>query len=227
MDWARAIAINQTALMRIVAEIFALLGLAAGGTVERLPQALYQRAWRLLRPTESALRRLIVIAARGLVVKPSPKRAMPKGIKIERKAAGRMSFRLFDKRKQFDFIQPQDPLFVTVKTYSDNPFNLFERYARQGLLQQEQKPEQNDSVNAISLSRRLAAVQNALNNLPRQAQRMARWQAQRKLLEKPKFTSPLRPGRPPGHRPKPRLEIDFVLQECHGLAWDALHEDSS
>lgn len=227
MDWARAIAINQTALMRIVAEIFALLGLAAGGTVERLPQALYQRAWRLLRPTESALRRLIVIAARGLVVKLSPKRAMPKGLKIERKAAGRMSFRLFDKRRQFDFIQPQDPLFVTVKTYSNNRFNLFERYARQGLLQQEQKPEQNESVNAISLSRRLAAVHNALNNLPRQAQRMARWQARRKLLEKPKFILPLRPGRPPGQRPKPRLEIDYVLQECHALAWDALREDSS
>jgi hypothetical protein len=227
LDWARAIAINQTALTRIVAEIFALLGLAAGGTVERLPQALYQAAERLLRPTESALRRLIVIAARGLVVKPSPKRAMPKGIKIERKAAGRISFRLFDSRKQFDFIQPQNPLLVMVKTYSSNPFNLFERYARQGHLQQAQEPAQDDSVNAISLSRRLAAVHDALNNLPRQARRMARWQARRKLVEKPKFILPLRPGRPPGHRRKPRLEIDYVLQECHGLAWDALREDSS
>jgi hypothetical protein len=227
LDWARAIAINQTALTRIVAEIFALLGLAAGGTVERLPLALYHAAERLLRPTESALRRLIVIAARGLVVKPTPKRAMPKGIKIERKAAGRISFRLFDSRKQFDFIQPQNPLLVMVKTYSSNPFNLFERYARQGLLPQAQQQEQNNSVNAISLSRRLAAVHDALSNLPRQAQRMARWQARRKLVEKPKFILPLRPGRPPGHRRKPRLEIDFVLQECHGLAWDALREDSS
>lgn len=65
MDWARAVDINRVALTRIVAEIFALLGLVGSGGLDRLPQALYVAAERLLRPTESALRRLIVIAAGG------------------------------------------------------------------------------------------------------------------------------------------------------------------
>jgi hypothetical protein len=234
IHWTRAVEINHIALTRILAEIFALLGLVTGSSFDRLPQALYQSVERLLRPTESALRRLIVIAARGIVVKPVPKRPMPKGLKIARKAAGPkasgpkaagpMSFRLFDTRKPFDFIQSENPLFVYVKTYTSNPFNLFEQFRRQ---YPAQPAEQDDSVNAIPLSRRLAAVKHALETIPRQAQRMARWQARRKMMEKPKFTSPLRPGLPPGHRQKPKLDVDFILQECHGLAWDALREDSS
>jgi hypothetical protein len=46
-------------------------------------------------------------------------------------------------------------------------------------------------------------------------------------MPSPKFTSPLRPGPPPGHRRKPKDEIDFVLKECHALARDVLGEDSS
>ena len=65
MDWARAIEKNRVALSRIVAEIFALVGFVAGA---RLSRGVYLAAERLLRPTESALRRLIVLAARGLVV---------------------------------------------------------------------------------------------------------------------------------------------------------------
>jgi hypothetical protein len=229
IHWTRAVEINQIALTRIVAEIFALLGLVSGSSFDRLPQALYLSIERLLRPTESALRRLIVIAARGLVVKPLPKRPMPKGLKTSRKAAGPkvsrlMSFRLFDTRKSFDFIQPENPVFVYVKTYSSNPFNPFEQFRRQYPTQPE---KQDDSVNAIQLIRRLAAVKHALETIPRQAQRMARWQAQRKIMENPKFTSPLRPGPPPGHRQKPKLDVDFVLRECHGLAWDSLREAPS
>jgi hypothetical protein len=224
LHWTRAVEINRIALTRILAEIFAVLGLVSGSSFDRLPQALYWSVERLLRPTESALRRLILIAARGLVVKPLPKRSMPKGLKIERKAEGPMSFRLFDTRKSFDFIETVNPLFVKVKTYTSNPFNLFEQYARQ---YPAQAPQQDDSANAIQLSRRLAAVKHALENLPSQAMRMARWQARRKIMAKPKFTSPLRPGSPPGSRQKPTLDVDFVLRECHGLAWDSLREDSS
>ncbi len=229
IHWTRAVEINHIALTRIVAEIFALLGLVSGSSFDRLPQALYRSVERLLRPTESALRRLIVIAARGLVLKPLPKRPMPTGPKIARKAAGPkvsrlMSFRLFDTRKSFDFIQPENPDFVYVKTYSSNPFNPFEHFRRQYPAQPE---KQDSSVIAIKLIRRLAAVKHALETIPRQAQRMARWQAQRKMMEKPKFTSPLRPGPPPGHRQKPKLDVDFVLRECHGLAWDSLREAPS
>jgi hypothetical protein len=221
IHWTKAVEINQIALTRILAEIFAMLGLVSGGSLDRLSQALYISVERLLRPTESAVRRLIVIAARGLVVKPLPKRPMPKGLKIESKTSGSMSFRLFDTRKQFDFIKSENPLFIKVKTYSFNPFNPFAQFIPR------RPSEKVDSVNAVQLSRRLAAVKHALETLPRQAQRMARWQARRKMMEKPKFTSPLRPGPPPGHREKPKKEIDFILHECHWIAWDSLREDSS
>jgi hypothetical protein len=221
MDWALAIEKNRVALNHIVAEIFALLGIVAGGTLERLPHAIHMAAERLLRPAESALRRLIVIAARGLVVKPIPKRAMPKGLVIDGKASGRMAFRLFDQRKRFDFIVPENPLIVKVKTYTDNPFNLFNSFNRS------RPAKKTGSPNVTILCRRLAALAHALENLPSQAKRMARWQARRKNLECPKFTSPIRPGPPPGHRAKPRVEMDFILQECHWLAWDSLRKDTS
>jgi hypothetical protein len=47
------------------------------------------------------------------------------------------------------------------------------------------------------------------------------------VMTSPKFTSPLRPGRPPGYRKKPRDDIDFVLKECHALARDVIAEDTS
>ena len=45
--------------------------------------------------------------------------------------------------------------------------------------------------------------------------------------EKPKFTEPLRPGRPPGHRTKGQDEADIILQECHALVQDRARADSS
>jgi hypothetical protein len=210
MNWARAVKIHRKTLTRIVAELLAMIGLVSVDKIERL-----------LRPTESALRRLIVIAARGLVVKPLVKRPMPKGKVIVGKGSGRMSFRLFDKRKSFDFIKTEDPLIVYVKTYESNPFNPFSSFYRSRPRDRIRSPK------ADYVSRRLAAVAYALENLPQQARRMARWKARRKLIKNPKFTSPLRPGPPPGHRSKPTTEIDHVLKECHGLAWDVLNEDSS
>jgi hypothetical protein len=210
MNWARAVKTHRKTLTRIVAELLAMIGLVSVDKIERL-----------LRPTESALRRLIVIAARGLVVKPLVKRPMPKGKVIVSKGSGRMSFRLFDKRKSFDFIKTEDPLIVYVKTYESNPFNPFSSFYRSRPRDRVRSPKSD------YLSRRLAAVAYALENLPRQAQRMARWKARRKLIKNPKFTSPLRPGPPPGHRDKPTAEIHYVLKECHGLAWDVINDDSS
>ncbi len=79
MDWARAIERNSEALKGIVEALFAMLGLAGSATVSRIPQPLHSAVLRVLRPAESALRRLVVIAARGLVVKLAPSRPMPAG----------------------------------------------------------------------------------------------------------------------------------------------------
>jgi hypothetical protein len=208
MDWNRAIEINRIALTRIVGELFAMLVVVRIMTMQRM-----------LRASESALRRLIVIAAHGLVAKPVASRPMPKGLVIESKSSGRKSFQLFDTRKVFSFITPQNPLIVMVKTYTRNPYNPFDQmYWRN--VPKTTNPEEN-------LSRRLTALKHALETIPQQAIRLVRWQAKREGQSNPKFTSPLRPGRPPGHRTKPIMEIDYILKECHGLAWDIGYRNSS
>ena len=74
MDWDLAIKRNGEALKGIIADLFAMLELAGEGMVARLPRSVHSAVLRVLRPAESAVRRLIVIAARGLVVKLAPSR---------------------------------------------------------------------------------------------------------------------------------------------------------
>ncbi len=88
MDWARAIETNQAALTRIVAELIAMLGLMAGGTADRLAFPLYRAVLRVLRPAESAVRRLIIVAARDLVMEPSAAAARPAPKRLARSAKG-------------------------------------------------------------------------------------------------------------------------------------------
>ena len=104
MDWDLAIKRNSEALKEIIAGLFAMLELAGGATVSRIPQSLHSAVRRVLCPAESAVRRLIVIAARGLVVKLASPRPVsrPKPVGSIRKGGGsRPSFQLFDTRKNF------------------------------------------------------------------------------------------------------------------------------
>ena len=88
MDWDLAIKRNSEALKGIVAALFAMLGLAGEATVARIPQPLHRAVLRVLRPAESAMRRLIVIAARGLVVKLAPSRPHAQAGEPSGRAAG-------------------------------------------------------------------------------------------------------------------------------------------
>jgi hypothetical protein len=227
MDWDLAIKRNSEALVRIVAELFALLGLVGEFTVSRIPQPFHRAVLRVLRPAESAVRRLIVIAARGLVVKLAPSRPMPAGKVIGKGAQSRPSFQLFDPRKNFN--RPRRRAFsrigprIHVFGYDPRVVALFP--APPPVV--EPPPPPDGLVNAERLGRRLQALKSALDDLPRQAKRLARWRLRREKAINPKFKSPLRPGRPPGHRKKPTHEVDEVLIECHGLAWEALKSDTS
>ncbi len=105
MDWDLAIKRNSEALKGIIAGLFAMLELAGEATVARLPHSVHTAVLRVLRPAESAVRRLIVIAARGLVVKLAPSRpsSHPKPAKPTAKGLGSSrppSFQLFDPRKR-------------------------------------------------------------------------------------------------------------------------------
>ncbi|MBL8894538.1 MAG: hypothetical protein JNJ53_08050, partial [Rhizobiales bacterium] len=75
-----------------------------------------------------------------------------------------------------------------------------------------------DTVDATRLVRRLLATMDALQDIPRQAMRLARWQARPKEERRPERWSPLRSGRPPGFRQRSIDEVDEILKECHWLA---------
>ncbi len=222
MDWARAIERNSEALKGIVAELFTMLGLVGGATRLRIPQPLHSAVLRVLRPAESAVRRLIIIAARGLVVKVAPSRPKPVG-PIGKGGGSRLpSFQLFDTRKNFPELRQHH------RKFRRNPPRIhFYPYdtLRPPIADPVSPPD--GLVNAARLSRRLQALKLALEDLPRQARRLARWRVRRETAKNPKFRSPLRPGPPPGHRRRKVHEVDEVLAECHWLAWDAMKPDTS
>ena len=232
MDLSRAIEINHTALTRIVAALIAMVGLGVDGAVARLPRPLYFAALRILRPAEAAVRRLIIMAARGVTVKPVSRRPSPTGLAISRAGGTRTSFQLFDTRKRFGAVRVRRARSrLGPRIYAFNADPLVPLYQRPqpgwpDFEAQEPKPD-DGMVGAERLSRRLTAIRMALENLGAQAKRFKRWQARRNSMASPKFTSPLRPGFPPGHRRKPVHEVEEVLSECHALAFDALKEDTS
>jgi len=206
-----------------------MLGLAGEATRLRIPQPLHRSVLRVLRPAESAVRRLIIIAARGLVVKLAPSRPMPAGAIGKGGQGGHRppSFQLFDTRKNFarPFRRSAKRAVPRIHVFDSNDrlVTLWEARPRAAA----PAPPPDGLVGAARLSRRLQALKLALEDLPRQARRLARWRVRRENMPSPKFKSPLRPGPPPGHRRKPVHEVDEVLIECHWLAWDAMKPDTS
>jgi hypothetical protein len=231
VDWARAIERNSEALKGIIAGLFAMLELAGGITVALLPRSVHSAVLRVLRPAESAMRRLIIIAARGLVVKLPPSRPVtrpkPAGLIGKDGGSPRSSFQLFDARKNFA-IRPRrkGPRVVPRIHFFNSDSTVTSLWLGRPPIADAAAPP-DGLVNAARLTRRLETLKLALEDLPRQARRMARWRARRETTPNPKFRSPLRPGPPPGRRKKPTHLVDEVLIECHGLAWDALKPDTS
>ena len=234
-----AIKRNSESLKGIIADLFAILEFAGLATVARLPRSVHSAVLRVLRPAESAVRRLIVIAARGLVVKLAPARPdlRPRPAKPIAKGLGSSrppSFQLFDPRKRFKpvramksiqrvpriaFLSLPDPTVAAIWAA---------RAARAPAPAAAPAPPPSDGLaSAKSLTRRLQALKSALEDLPRQAKRLARWQQRRLAAPDLKFLSPLRPGRPPGYRRKPIHEVDEVLIACDDLAWEAMKPNTS
>lgn len=224
MDWTLAIARNRDALRVIVGAVAVLLD----GMADRVPRALHRSVAAILGPAESALRRLIVIAARGVVAKPLPARPGPMPA-LPRTHRTRLAFRLFDRRKYF----PVDP--PTPRPGPEPRLHVIGGDPRIALFRplpplsetHPATPSDDGMVDLHRLRLRLEAARRALDTLPRHAQRLARWRARRDRIDHLKRRSPLRPGPPPGHRKRPQRDIDFVLAECHGLAHDALAADTS
>ena len=231
MDMAFAIERNRAALVGIVAKIFAMVGLSVGGDVERLPQALRAMVLSLLQPAESALRRLIVVAAHGLVLEPTVSRPMPKSLKIVSKGGSRApSFRLWDTHKYFVEIDGPRRKFCppsrAPRIWSidlDPIVPLF----RKAPVARTPEPPPKMSTTEAGLTRRLIAIHAALEDIPKQARRLVRWKARRALLPKAKFRHPLRPGPPPGQRKGFKEDVDVILRECQYLVHDLAKLNSS
>ena len=225
MDWDRAIERNSEALQAIVAGLFVLLGLAGGAAVVRLPRELHRAIVRVLRPAESAVRRLIVIAARGMVAKPAPARPMPQGF-IRQGRGNRLSFPLFDRRKRF--ARPRQGggprALPRIHLFGGDP--RITAFKSAPLPAPVPPPADDGWIDGSRLALRLAALKRALDDLPRAARRLVRLRTKRAARPGVRFTSPLRPGHPPGHRRIPLHAVDRVLAECHGLAFHAMEPDT-
>ena len=245
MDWPLAISRNRAALLAMVGAIVALLGgreAGAGGVARGLRNA----ALALLRPAESAARRLIVIAARGLVAAPRSATFRPfapaKDIGgsaetgIDPGAAGQAaglsrppSFRLFDPAKRFaPFRRAVLPRGVPrIRSFWGAPAPL------PPAAPPAPAPARPDPLAPVAIGRlrlRLGALERALADLPRQARRRARgrakWAAARAAGRDADLRPhrPLRFGRPPGWRLRPSRDVDHLLRECHTLAMRILNE---
>jgi hypothetical protein len=216
-SWEGVIDRNTTLLKPIVDVLFAMLGLAT-----RLPAPVYRRVLRLLRPTESAVRRLIVIAARGVVVKPVAPRPKPSGPITGTGGKSRCSFPLFDTRKSFPELRKKKVLRVAPRFYLAGYDPRVVALWPTPQPPAPPVPVSDGLVDAARITRRLQTLKSALENLPRQAKRLARWRAKRANISHLKMRYPMRPGRPPGYRKEKLHEIDDILADCHYFAWEAM-----
>jgi hypothetical protein len=223
LDWPLVISRNREALSRIVAALFVLAGLADGAVAQVLPRRVYCALLLVLRPAESAVRRLIVIAARGLMLKPRLSRPFPYGVAASSGAgAARVSaFCLLDPLKHFDledFNHSADAM----------PRNGYSSSFDEDFFALRAPLPPDEPVASALLCRRLNALKRALANLPREARRLVRWRARRDLLLqrkgpfRPVRLSVCRPGLPPGYRQRQLHEVDEVLRDCHYFAREAL-----
>lgn len=247
MDWNRVIERNREALKRVLAALVAMAALAGAKTLTRHR---HRAILRLLRPAESAARRLIIVAARGLEVvsppvrrydlrkrKPAPTLlrgrigtgiVLPRGGPVPAALAHLVSiaaprpfaFRLTDPPHR-----PSRPDKVRphlVPRISGTDF-----WSRLSPIPD--PPSSDDPIDATRLRLRLAALALALDDLPGRARRFARLKARsdRAAAMGKHRRPPLRIGpaygrRRPSSRRRPH-EVDDVLREVHHFAWLALN----
>jgi hypothetical protein len=281
MDWGLAIEKNRDALKRILAMLVAIATMTDAAVADQnggfrpavLPRHLHRFVLRLLRPVESATRRLIIIAARGLVVKipqwrprkPSQrkpplnrKNGYGTGIVIRPgplpdwarellpKRSPPLSLPLLDVLPRYGFRRrsARPAVAPRIRLLGNDPINPLFRHREPP---PPSAPTPDDPLDATRIRYRLEAISRALDDLPGQAMRMARWAARRDARSarerdgadaqradrdsegkrradirnpRPRYhrLSPMRPGRPPGFRKRSPHEVHQVLNELHGLA---------
>ncbi len=208
MDWKLSINKNREALVTIVAGLIAMVRQA-----DTLPRPVRRQINRILRPAESALRRLIVVVTAML----SQKARADDADKTEIQLPDFSTFATYDTLPAFALIDPHKRFGVIRRiSAADIP-----RISVPGVFDRTPLPEPKEPADAASLLRRIRKLQYALHTLPRQARRLNRLMIKRsKAKPGPGRTGPIRPGHPPGHQTRPRHPVDAILRDCHWLALD-------
>jgi len=289
MDWNVVIERNRERLRGILATLVAMAGLASvdaaspsplwggdrgGGTPPTLPRHLHRTILRLLRPAESAARRLIIVAACDLVLTPpKPRKPNPKPSSIfVRKGEMRTGIVLPHGVKSSDVLPnlakphptPRSPSLLLLDPLRGVPRRRLPTtgipriwapgYGEPHRPPSRHSPLPGDPIDSTRLAMRLDAIGRALDDLPRQAMRFARWRARLDAAMQdiryafgeqdirqdvgaqgaslqpawlPRRLTPLRPGRPPGGRRKPTHEVHAVLADLQHFAQLALQRRDS
>lgn len=226
MDWKHSIKRNRDALVVVVAGLIAMVGqwsvdprVKPGDDGLRsdpisLSRIVRRSILRVLRPAESALRRLIVSVAAALQGRVGTRNTatgpLPEFAGYVRHNR-RTAFRLIDPRKRFG--QARQPTGFTLGT---------PRISVPGLADAARPTKADDIFDAAALYRRIAALDVALKSLPRQARRLNRLMARRAKTEPgPGRIGPIRPGHPPGFHKRSAEPVDDILRDCHWLALES------
>ncbi len=236
LDTPHMIERYRLVLLRLVAGLFVVAGVGPETQgVEVFSRRVRGSILRVLRQSESATRRLIFAIARQLeipVYVPRSKQAKAVRKTARSKADKTPSrtrvpqFRLIDPRVFLEELHPNRKRNArkSRRQRGGDPRLVF-RFADFGApaceAWSDPAPEisPDDPVTAKHILRRMQAMHDALNDLPKQAQRMVREIAKRRTLPPgPGRVGPIRAGLPPGHRKKPVHVVDTVLRECHWLA---------
>jgi hypothetical protein len=189
--------------------------------------------------------------ARDIVVEPVPKRPARSG--LLRSRTGRFqgknqsngqekkprppSFQLCDPEKRCDAGRPRrrrrhkgrnpEPRIRFLDYDPRIPESIWPRAPAPTPAPQQVEIVKDNTVSAKRLCRRIFALMGALKDLPRQAKRLALWQAKPAEERRPKRERALRFGWPPGWRIKSTHEVDDILKECHWLVRSLPEPDTS
>jgi hypothetical protein len=201
MDWNAAIERNREALKRILAMLVAMAGLDARGQspAPTLPRHLHRAILALLRPAEAAARRLVIVAARDLVVElPRPRRAEPKAGSIFVRSGKGTGIVLPHGVKPGAILPGLSPPRQAPRSlalplldplpgwpgHPRPPANGVPRISAPGIAEPHRGPDRRpplpgDAIDATRLALRLQAVGRVLDDLPAHARRFARWRLRR------------------------------------------------